>query len=101
LFLNLIDENVPEDLDASPFELYIAIAKDPLRIGSIRIAERRLAASPSPLYMSRFDYDSTACGGPLRAVHGIGIGSCARRPRGRTAPPPQEHNPRELAGTNF
>jgi para-nitrobenzyl esterase len=59
--------------DASPFDLYIAIASDRFRVGSVRIAERRAAASPSPVYMYRFDYESTAFGGRLGAAHGIDI----------------------------
>jgi len=59
--------------DASPFDLYIAIASDRFRVGSIRIAERRAVASSSPVYMYRFDYESTAFGGRLGAAHGIDI----------------------------
>ena len=60
--------------DASPFDLYIAMASDRFRVGSIRIAERRSVASTAPVYMYRFDYESTAFGGRLGAAHGIDIG---------------------------
>jgi para-nitrobenzyl esterase len=60
--------------DASPFDLYIAMASDRFRVGSIRIAERRSVASSAPVYMYRFDYESTALGGRLGAAHGIDIG---------------------------
>jgi para-nitrobenzyl esterase len=60
--------------DASPFELYIAMASDRFRVGSIRVAERRSVASTAPVYMYRFDYESTAFGGRLGAAHGIDIG---------------------------
>jgi para-nitrobenzyl esterase len=60
--------------DASPFDLYIAMASDRFRVGSIRIAERRAATGPAPVYMYRFDYESTAFGGRLGAAHGIDIG---------------------------
>jgi para-nitrobenzyl esterase len=59
---------------ASPFDLYLAVTSDRFRVGSIRIAERRAAAAPTPVFMYRFDYESTAMGGRLGATHGIDIG---------------------------
>jgi para-nitrobenzyl esterase len=60
--------------DATPFDLYMAIITDRFHIGSIRIAERRAVASSSPVYMFRFDYQSTAFDGRVGAAHGIDVG---------------------------
>jgi para-nitrobenzyl esterase len=59
---------------ASPFDLYIAFSSDRFRVGSIRIAERRADSGRAPVFMYRFDYESTALGGRLGASHGIDIG---------------------------
>jgi para-nitrobenzyl esterase len=58
---------------ASDQQVYSAMATDRLRVGSIRMAERRVAASDIPVYMFRFDYESPLVGGTLGAPHGIEV----------------------------
>jgi para-nitrobenzyl esterase len=58
---------------ASDQQIYCAIATDRFRIGSIRLAERRVAGSDTPVYMFRFDYESPLAGGTLGAPHGIEV----------------------------
>jgi para-nitrobenzyl esterase len=55
------------------FDRYIAMTTDRFRVGSIRIAERRAASSPVPVYMYRFDFESPLWEGKLRAPHAMEI----------------------------
>jgi para-nitrobenzyl esterase len=58
--------------DADPLDLEVAIVSDAMmRIPSIRMAEARLASGGSPVYMYRFDWESPALGGLLKAGHGV------------------------------
>jgi para-nitrobenzyl esterase len=59
--------------DASPFDIDIAIKTDVMRVGSIRIAERLARAGGAPVRMYRFDYESNAHDGRLKATHSIEI----------------------------
>ena len=58
---------------ATPFELYIAVATDRFRVGSIRIAERLAAKPGADVWMYRFDFESPLWGGRLGAPHAIEI----------------------------
>ena len=42
-----------------------------MRIPSIRLAEARVAAGGAPVFMYRFDWESVAMGGALKAGHGV------------------------------
>jgi len=59
---------------AAPNELLAAIAGDwVMRLNSITLAERRLAAGGAPVYMYRFDWSSPALGGKLGAAHSFDL----------------------------
>jgi para-nitrobenzyl esterase len=55
--------------NATPTEIIIAIASDRMRMGAIRVAERKAAGSPAPVYMYQFRYDSPFMGGLLKCPH--------------------------------
>ncbi len=58
---------------ASNMDLWMILASDlsPLRTSEYTIAERRLAASKTPLYMYYFDWYSPVHQGKVRAMHGV------------------------------
>jgi para-nitrobenzyl esterase len=60
--------------DASPTELYVALATD-LWVGIpvVRMAEARATAATAPVYVYRFDWQSSARDGGLRASHGLDV----------------------------
>jgi para-nitrobenzyl esterase len=58
--------------DASARELHIALATDAgARIGSIRFAEAKAAAGGAPVWMYRFDWETSAEGYAGTAPHGV------------------------------
>jgi para-nitrobenzyl esterase len=59
--------------EAATFDRYVAMTTDRFRVGSIRIAERRAQASPVPVYMYRFDFESPLFEGKLGAPHAMEI----------------------------
>jgi para-nitrobenzyl esterase len=54
---------------ATPHDLLIAITSDIHRNGSIRIAERKIAGGPAPVYMYLLTWESPALNGMLKACH--------------------------------
>jgi para-nitrobenzyl esterase len=58
---------------ASPLDIYVAFFSDfAMRTGSIKLAERKLAAgSAAPVFMYLLAWESPAMGGVLRATHGL------------------------------
>jgi para-nitrobenzyl esterase len=57
-----------------PRERFAAMTTDwTMRIASIRLAERKIAGGPAPVYMYRFDWETPALDGRLRATHGLDI----------------------------
>ena len=60
--------------DATPSDLYFTMNADQwMRIGSIRLAERKHAQSAAPVYMYRFDWRSPAWDGRFMAAHAFEI----------------------------
>jgi para-nitrobenzyl esterase len=59
--------------EATPWDLYIAIATEPTRIMSIRIAERKAAAGGAPAWMYLFTWQSDFMGGLFKAAHALEI----------------------------
>jgi para-nitrobenzyl esterase len=58
---------------ATPTELIVAIATDRMRLGAIRVAERKAAGSPAPVYMYLFTWESPFMGGVLKCPHTMEI----------------------------
>jgi para-nitrobenzyl esterase len=58
--------------DATALEQYLTLMTDQMRIGSVRIAERRVAASAAPTYMYRLDYPTPV--NKMGATHTLDIG---------------------------
>jgi para-nitrobenzyl esterase len=57
---------------SAPRELFSAITTDwAMRIASIRLAERKIAGGPAPVYMYRFDWETPALDGRLRSPHAL------------------------------
>jgi para-nitrobenzyl esterase len=54
---------------ATPTEIIVAIASDRMRMGAIRVAERKMTGSPAPVYMYQFRYESPFRGGFLKCPH--------------------------------
>ncbi len=86
-WINVLAE---EDVPKLPFERLIAtyrrhfpsatnrqlqqvVTTDHLIAGSIIAAERKLAGGSAPVYMYRFDWETSAQNGVLKAVHGLEI----------------------------
>jgi para-nitrobenzyl esterase len=49
------------------------MATDAMWIDSVRIAERKGAAGPAPVFMYRFDYETDILGGRLRSCHSLEV----------------------------
>jgi para-nitrobenzyl esterase len=62
--------------DASPSELLTALMTDRFRIGSIRLAERKLAGGHAPVFMYRFDFTTPVLDGRLGATHALDVAFC-------------------------
>jgi para-nitrobenzyl esterase len=58
---------------ATPTELIVAIATDRMRMNAIRVAERKAAGSPAPVYMYQFTWESPFMGGMLKCPHTMEI----------------------------
>ena len=56
--------------DASPWDLFIAISTESFRLGSILLAERKVAGGNAPVYMYLFDYEIND---RLKAAHAMEI----------------------------
>jgi len=61
---------------ASPAERLTALMTDRFRVGSIRLAERKLAGGDAPVFMYRFDFTTPVLEGRLGAPHAIEIAFC-------------------------
>jgi para-nitrobenzyl esterase len=59
--------------DASPWDLYIAVTSESIRLRSIQLAERKLAGGPAPVYMYLFTWQSNALGGLFKSAHALEI----------------------------
>ncbi len=57
----------------SPWDLYIGISSESMRLRSIQLAERKIAAGPAPVYMYLFAWESNALGGLFKAAHALEI----------------------------
>lgn len=55
--------------EATPTDLLVAITSDRMRVGSIRLAERKAAASTAPVFMYLFTWESPAFGGLMKSCH--------------------------------
>jgi len=55
---------------ATPWDLYVAITSQRFHTGSVLLAERQSAASPTPIWMYVFDYAGAS---PIGAAHGLEI----------------------------
>ncbi|HEV7536413.1 MAG TPA: carboxylesterase family protein, partial [Acidimicrobiia bacterium] len=60
----------------SPAERLTALMTDRFRIGSIRLAERKVAGGAGPVFMYRFDFTTPVLEGRLGAPHAIEIAFC-------------------------
>ena len=70
----LVDRYSAADPDRSPGHTFIAIGTDlVMRRGSVRIAERRLAAGGGPTYVYEFHWPTPALDGLLGATHALEI----------------------------
>jgi para-nitrobenzyl esterase len=62
---------------ASPAELLTVMLTDRFRIGSIRLAERKLEGAPAtPVFMYRFDFTTPVLDGKLGATHALDVAFC-------------------------
>ena len=61
---------------ASPAERLTALMTDRFRIGSIRLAERKLAGGPAAVFMYRFDFTTPVLDGRLGATHALEVAFC-------------------------
>jgi para-nitrobenzyl esterase len=60
--------------NASPGDLLLYIEADRMmRIGSIRLAERKLAGSTAPVFMYLFSWQGTALDGLFKSAHGLEV----------------------------
>ena len=58
---------------ATPSDILVAITTDRMRIGSIRVAERKTAGGPAPVFMYLFAWQSPFLGGKLGTPHTMEI----------------------------
>lgn len=59
---------------ANPNEIYLAITTDwIMRIGSIRIAEKKTVQNKAPVFMYLFSWETPALNGKLKATHSLEI----------------------------
>jgi para-nitrobenzyl esterase len=54
---------------ATPTEILVAITSDRTRITAIRVAERKAAGGPAPVFMYLFTWESPFLGGMLKSCH--------------------------------
>jgi para-nitrobenzyl esterase len=60
----------------SPAERLTALMTDRFRVGSIRLAERKAAGGPGPVFMYRFDFTTPVLEGRLGAPHALEVAFC-------------------------
>ena len=61
---------------ATPWDLLVAISSDYSNTGaagSIKLAERKAAASPAPVFLYRFDWETDFRGGALKSPHALEV----------------------------
>jgi para-nitrobenzyl esterase len=61
---------------ASAAERLTVLITDRFRVGSIRLAERKLAGGPGPVFMYRFDFTTPVLEGKLGATHALDVAFC-------------------------
>jgi para-nitrobenzyl esterase len=61
---------------SSPADRLTALMTDRFRVGSIRLAERKLAGGRAPVFMYRFDFTTPVLDGRLGAPHALDIAFC-------------------------
>jgi para-nitrobenzyl esterase len=59
--------------EATPWDLLIAIGSEGFRLSSVRLAERKAAGGPAPVFMYLLTWESDFLGGLFKAGHGIEI----------------------------
>jgi para-nitrobenzyl esterase len=59
--------------NATPWELWLAIASEPFHRATIRMAERKAAADPAPVFMYLFTWESDFMGGLFKSAHALEI----------------------------
>lgn len=59
--------------EATPWDLFIAIATEPTRLMSIRLAERKAEGGTAPVFMYLFTWQSDFMGGLFKAAHALEI----------------------------
>jgi len=72
--------------DASPWDLFIAISTESFRLGSIILAERKVAGGTAPVYMYLFDFEIN---NQLKAAHAMEIAFVFSNASSRGAPRPE------------
>ncbi len=58
---------------ATPWDLLVGITSEARRLGSVSLAESKLAGSPAPVYMYLFTYESDFRGGLFKASHAMEV----------------------------
>jgi para-nitrobenzyl esterase len=59
--------------EATPWDLLIGITSERFRLASVRLAERKAAGGPAPVFQYLFTYQSDFLGGLFKAGHGMEI----------------------------
>lgn len=59
--------------DATPWDLYIGIRSEGMRLRSIQLADRKVAAGGAPVYLYLFTFESNALGGLFKSSHALEI----------------------------
>ncbi|HEY7200353.1 MAG TPA: carboxylesterase family protein, partial [Candidatus Dormibacteraeota bacterium] len=59
--------------DDTPWDLLIGVASETTRLASIRLAERKAAGGPAPVFMYLFTWESDHWGGLFKSAHGLEI----------------------------
>jgi len=72
--------------EASPWDLFIAISTESFRLGSIMLAERKVAGGSAPVYMYLFDFEVND---RLKAAHAMEIAFVFSHATSRGTPGPQ------------
>ena len=61
---------------STPAERLTALMTDRFRVGSVRLAERKVAGGPAPVFMYRFDFTTPVLEGRLGAPHALEVAFC-------------------------
>jgi para-nitrobenzyl esterase len=59
--------------NATPWELWLAIASEPFHRATIRLAERKAAGDAAPVFMYLFTWESDFMGGLFKSAHALEI----------------------------